>query len=226
MSYHLSMLQSRSEPSLLAEASDEMPSRGGGADRGHAMADRAEAVEDVEEVVERIHVIGRYLEALRGRITTPYRLTARDYDVLSRLFRAGSPHRLTPTQLAAGTAAPATTVTSRLDRLERRGLLVRVVDAKDRRSLLAELTPEGAALFQLVAADQARAEADLFGALPDAELDHLRGLLGIVMECCRARLGKASRGPATNSDGVRRKNGAEDAAVTPARGGPAVPDPK
>jgi len=149
--------------------------------------------ETVEGVVERIHLIGRYLDTLRGRITAPHQITARDYDILARLFWVGEPHRLTPTQLAAGTAAPATTVTSRLDRLERRGLIRRVADPGDRRSLLAELAPEGVVLFRRIVADQACHEAELLSDLSTGELRQLRELLASVMESCQQRLGAPTR---------------------------------
>jgi DNA-binding MarR family transcriptional regulator len=141
-------------------------------------------------IVERIHLLGRHLDTLRGRVTAPYQLTARDFDILARLYRSGEPYRLTPTHLAIGTAAPATTVTSRLDRLERRGLIARVADPNDRRSLLAELTAEGRALFRRVVVDQRRQEAELFGELPSGQLEQFHDLLGTMLIGCQSRLGR------------------------------------
>lgn len=153
-----------------------------------ALASRAPDATEVDGVVERIQLLGRYLDTLRGRVTAPYQLTARDYDILARLYRSGAPYRLTPTHLALGTAAPATTVTSRLDRLERRGLIARISDPNDRRSLLAQLTDEGRALFREVVVEQGRQEAELFGQLRAGQLDQLSDLLTVVLAGCQHRL--------------------------------------
>lgn len=149
----------------------------------------------VAGVVERIHLLSRYLDTLRGQVTAPHQLSARDYDILARLFRAGPPHRLTPTQLAANTHAPATTVTSRLDRLERRGLLRRLADPRDRRSLLAELTDEGANLFGSIVTEQARRERELIGGLPGDDLERLGELLAGLMRRCESQLGRTPPRP-------------------------------
>lgn len=147
----------------------------------------------VEGVVERIHLIERYLERLGSQTAAPYGVSTRDYDILARLFWTGAPHQLTPTQLATGTQAPATTITSRLDRLERQGWVSRVADPNDRRSLLARLTGEGEQLFRRIVVDHARAEEALFDGIAVRELERLRVLLDAVMARCEERLGPPTR---------------------------------
>lgn len=147
----------------------------------------------VEGVVERVHLLARYLDTVCTTLASPYGLTARDYDLLARLYWIGAPHRLKPTQLAAGTQAPTTTITSRLDRLEKHGLIRRLADPHDRRSLLAELTDEGLARFRTIVVEQARVERELLGALPDDDLRTLRELLQKAMDACESRLGPAPR---------------------------------
>ena len=67
-------------------------------------------------------------------------LPASEINVLASL--AGH-HLLTVGALAAATATRPTTLTSVLDRLARRGYVVREVDPADRRSFLISLTPAG-----------------------------------------------------------------------------------
>ena len=67
-------------------------------------------------------------------------LTASEINVLANL--AGH-DPLTVGALAAATATRPTTLTSMLDRLVRRGYVVRDVDPADRRSFLVSLTPAG-----------------------------------------------------------------------------------
>jgi DNA-binding MarR family transcriptional regulator len=157
----------------------------------------AETVPDidpkVERIVDRLMISAKYLERLAARLSTPHELQLADYEILARLFWIGPPHRLRPSQLAAGTLAPPTSITSRLDRLERRGMLHRVADPKDRRVLAAELTEAGHDLFALIVAEQAKEESAIFGQLEPNELDALDILLRRLMAVLEERLGPAPR---------------------------------
>ena len=81
-------------------------------------------------------------------------------DVLFALRRAGPPFRLSPTRLAESLLVTTGTMTNRLDRLEQRGLIKRIPNPADRRSLDVELSAEGrrqvdAAVTEHVANEQA-----------------------------------------------------------------------
>jgi DNA-binding MarR family transcriptional regulator len=147
----------------------------------------------VERVVDQLLINAKYLERLAARLSEPYRLQLTDYEILARLFWVGPPHRLRPTQLAAGTMAPPTTVTSRLDRLEKRELLRRVPDPTDRRALAAELTDDGRDLFLAIVAEQAKEEKAIFAGLAAGELDALDELLRSLMSVLEHHLGPAPR---------------------------------
>jgi Transcriptional regulators len=147
----------------------------------------------VERVVDRLLLSARYLERLAGELSAAYQLQLPDYEILARLFWVGPPYRLRPTQLAAGTMTPVTSVTSRLGRLQRRDLIRRVPDAADGRVRSAELTDAGRTLFVRIVEQQARAEREILGALPEADLEALSGLLRTVMGHLEARLGPAPR---------------------------------
>ncbi|MGW8566009.1 MarR family winged helix-turn-helix transcriptional regulator [Isoptericola sp. NPDC055881] len=77
------------------------------------------------------------------RLAGDYGVNRGDGDVLFALRRSGEPFRLSPTSLARALLMTTGTMTGRLDRLEKRGLIVRVPSAHDRRSLDVELTAEG-----------------------------------------------------------------------------------
>jgi DNA-binding MarR family transcriptional regulator len=147
----------------------------------------------VERIVDRLMISAKYLERLAARLSAPHDLQLTDYEILARLFWVGPPHRLRPSQLAAGTLAPPTSITSRLDRLERRGMVTRVADPTDRRVLAAELTTAGAELFTTIVAEQAKEERSIFEQLAPDDLDTLDALLRRVMELLEARLGPAPR---------------------------------
>jgi DNA-binding MarR family transcriptional regulator len=88
-----------------------------------------------------LHVLGARLAGLG--------LSASEINALASLARQ---HPAAVGALAAATATRPTTLTSVLDRLTRRGYLVREVDPDDRRSFLVSLTPAGQAAARTVAA--------------------------------------------------------------------------
>lgn len=147
----------------------------------------------VERVVDRLLISARYLDRLAGSLAAPHDIQAPDYEILARLFWVGPPHRLRPTQLAVGTMTAPTTVTSRLVRLERRGLIQRVADPADRRVLDAQLTESGQHLFIRIVAEQARVEHEIFSGMAAADLDRLAELLRVVMTLLEEHLGPAPR---------------------------------
>lgn len=84
------------------------------------------------------------------------------YEVLAHLRKAGEPVALGA--LALGQKCARSNITQIVDRLETEALVRRVADPTDRRSVLAELTADGAALAQRGAAQMERI-ADEFAAL-------------------------------------------------------------
>ncbi|HEX2130051.1 MAG TPA: MarR family transcriptional regulator [Actinophytocola sp.] len=167
-------------------------------DETDALVERwAEAVPQidprVERIVDRLLISAKYLERLAARLSAPHDLQLADYEILARLYWVGPPHRLRPSQLAAGTLAPATSVTSRLDRLQKRGMLHRVADPKDRRVLAAELTDTGRTLFEQIVAEQAEAERAIFDRLDTDQLSALDTGLRALMTVLDDQLGPAPR---------------------------------
>lgn len=95
------------------------------------------------------------------------------YEVLAYLRDTGEPVSLG--DLAVGQKCARSNITQMIDRLESDGLVRRIADPADRRSVLAELTPGGAALARQGAAQLDRLRTEFAAALgPDrAELDRL-----------------------------------------------------
>ena len=77
-----------------------------------------------------------------SRPSPEHQLEGWEFDVLSALRRAGAPYQLSPGQLIRQTLVTSGTMTNRVDRLERRGLVGRSPDPPDRRGVIVRLTPD------------------------------------------------------------------------------------
>lgn len=87
-------------------------------------------------------------------VLKPHDLTATHYNVL-RILRGAGEGGLPCGEIAARLVAHDPDVTRLVDRLERRDLVTRVRDAKDRRVVTIRLTAAGAALAEDAAIDEA-----------------------------------------------------------------------
>jgi DNA-binding MarR family transcriptional regulator len=84
---------------------------------------------------------------------------------------------LSPTRLFKSLMLSSAGITSRLDRLEQRGLVRRLRDPGDRRGILVELTDQGAAILDQAVAANTGSERELIAGLNAAEIETLTGLL-------------------------------------------------
>lgn len=89
-------------------------------------------------------LIGRELEKVYGE----YGLTEGSFDVLATLRRSGAPYTLTPTELFSALMVTSGTMTTRLKNLENQGLIERLPNPDDARSLLVRLTDKGKELIE------------------------------------------------------------------------------
>lgn len=89
-------------------------------------------------------LIGRELEKVYGE----YGLTEGSFDVLATLRRSGAPYTLTPTELFSALMVTSGTMTTRLKNLENQGLIDRLPNPDDARSMLVRLTDKGKELIE------------------------------------------------------------------------------
>lgn len=100
---------------------------------------------DVEplEVLSRVSRLARHLDRARRIAFSEHSLEPWEFDVLTALRRAGTPYQLSPGQLLTQTLVTSGTMTNRIDRLTKKGLVERMPDRSDRRGVLVRLTAEG-----------------------------------------------------------------------------------
>ncbi len=108
-----------------------------------------------------------------GGVTRP------ELDVLTALRRTGRPLRAG--EVTTMTGAPGASITKRLDRLERAGLVERTVLERDRRGVVVALTEAGRALVDELFPRQVELEADALVDLTDTERAELARLLAVVL---------------------------------------------
>ena len=106
------------------------------------------------------------LEARIEAGLAPFGLTLWEFDMLATLRRAGAPFRLSPTALFSTLMVTSGTMTHRLKQLEKRGLISRLPNPQDARSLLVQLTPQGLALIDRAVEAHVENERRMLAMLP------------------------------------------------------------
>ncbi|WP_152363117.1 MarR family winged helix-turn-helix transcriptional regulator [Microlunatus speluncae] len=131
----------------------------------------------VEGAVVRMQVLVQRMHRLRARAVAAQGLKPFEFDILWHLRSLGSPYRGTPTLIAERTDIHPATLTSRLDRLEQAGFVIRLHDPGDRRRLLVELTDQAHEALEASIGVNSDAEKELLSALTRTERTQLSGLL-------------------------------------------------
>ena len=135
----------------------------------------------VEGIVDRIGGINRRIKWMHDETLDELGLTISDWHVLTSLRWAGTPYRRSAGELARHAELTSGAMTSRLDALEREGLVRRLRDPGDRRSVLVELTEKGRRKHEQTLGIQAKKEALLAEALTAREKEQLNALLRRVL---------------------------------------------
>ncbi len=132
-------------------------------------------------VTSRLERIGLHLARREEEVFGRFGLNRGEVGVLSSLRIAGPPHRLSPTRLGRGLMLSSAGITSRIDRLERRGLVRRIPDPDDRRGVIVELTERGLEVVDAAVNANAVNEREALGRLAPEDIDALDALLRKVL---------------------------------------------
>jgi DNA-binding MarR family transcriptional regulator len=135
----------------------------------------------VEGIVDRIGGINRRIKSMHDETLDQLGLNITDWHVLTALRWAGEPYRRKAGELARRAELTSGAMTSRLDALEKEGLVRRLRDPADRRSVIVELTDKGRQKHEQGMGIQAQKEALLAEALTRREKEELNKLLRRVM---------------------------------------------
>ncbi|HIC82493.1 MAG TPA: MarR family transcriptional regulator [Kiloniellaceae bacterium] len=106
-----------------------------------------------------------------------YGLNDASFDVLATLRRSGPPFRLSPSALMASTMVTSGTMTNRIDQLDKAGLVERIRNPDDGRSVLIALTDKGFGVIDAAVTAHVRTQAELVAGLSKDERRRLNVLL-------------------------------------------------
>ena len=132
---------------------------------------------DALQVTARLSRVGAHLARRQDAVFGRFGLGRGEVGALSALRVAGPPYRLSPTHLAKGLMLSSAGITSRIDRLERRGFVRRLADPNDRRGVMVELTDEGLGAVDSAVAALTVSDRQLLARLEPDEIAQLESIL-------------------------------------------------
>jgi DNA-binding MarR family transcriptional regulator len=116
-------------------------------------------------IIGRISRLSRVLDRELKQFFAEHGLEVGEYDVLATVHRSGRPEGLTAGSFLKAALVTSGAVTNRVDRMEAKGLVERVRDSGDRRSVKIRLTPRGTEIVQRVTALHLANEQRMLAAL-------------------------------------------------------------
>jgi DNA-binding MarR family transcriptional regulator len=128
-------------------------------------------------VINRLGRVRSILQQRMAEVFAGHGLTAADFLVVVTLRRVGVPHRMPQARLMDALGLTSGTVSLRLGRLVKAGIVTRVPDPDDRRGSVIELTENGLRLFDQLAPEHLANEDRLLSALDEQQRATLAGLL-------------------------------------------------
>src|SRR5258708_34288610 len=139
------------------------------------------------EALAALKIAGRFLRLLQERWAEAHGLTEGRMGVLFRLYRCGD----TPLgDLAENLDSTPRNITGLVDHLERDGLVQRVPDAEDRRSVRARLTEAGKTRIEGISQEGIEHQLEVAQAFTREDLAQLRRLCLKRVASARTALGK------------------------------------
>ncbi len=134
-----------------------------------------------EGIVERVQALSKRFDRSMEETASRHGINYGEWKVLHVLRRAEPDYRSTPGKLSHRLGLSSGAMTNRLDRLEEAGLVRRLPDPNDRRSVVVELTEEGLKRWQQATATQAEKESLVAASLGERDKERLNALLRRLM---------------------------------------------
>ncbi|MDQ0604498.1 DNA-binding MarR family transcriptional regulator [Streptomyces canus] len=150
---------------------------------GQWAKERPDVVEDLwpVELFARIQRLARVIDKTAKASAAAHGVEHGEFDVLTTLQRSGPPYALTAGAFLKASMVTSGAITNRIDKMEAKGLVERVREGDDRRTVKIRLTPHGHEVTRTAFADHlanyAQLLADVDRDLVDKTADALRQML-------------------------------------------------
>ena len=128
-------------------------------------------------LIGRFKQITQRLSLEMAKTFTEHGLNAANFDVLATLRRAGPPYALSPNDLIVSTMVTSGTMTNRIDQLIKSGLVERIQNPNDRRSVVVSLTKKGFTIIDQTLKAHVATQNRLTSGLSEDESNKLNDLL-------------------------------------------------
>lgn len=132
-------------------------------------------------VLNRLSRLQSYLQPEVAAVFERFGLTTPSFAVIAALRRAGPPYQRSQRALMDALQLTSGTISVRIDRLEREGIVERSPDPGDQRGVLVRLTEKGLSLFDQVAPLHLANEDRLLSALSQEQREQLASLLRTLL---------------------------------------------
>jgi len=132
------------------------------------------------DVMSRLRRAAVRLAKLRARAFAREGLAAWEFDVLAALRRAGT--ELTATQLVTAAMIGSAAMTTRLDKLTERGLVIRRPNPDDGRGILVAITTDGEKRVDAAMTELVRAEASALAGVSRPDQAKLASMLRLLVD--------------------------------------------
>ncbi|WP_156725862.1 MarR family winged helix-turn-helix transcriptional regulator [Streptomyces apocyni] len=151
---------------------------------GQWASERPDLVDDLwpVEMLGRIQRVALIITKEVKAFTAEHGLEMGEFDVLTTLRRCGAPYTMTAGALVKASFVTSGAITNRIDRMEAKGLVERVRDGADRRSVRIRLTEQGRQVIDVVMGEHLRNYARLAESLDRAEMDQVAAVLRKLLE--------------------------------------------
>jgi len=129
-------------------------------------------------LVGRLKRITQHLSREMDKTFSTFGLNRASFDVLATLRRSGAPYRLSPGDLLATMMVTSGTMTNRIDQLVKAGLVERIENANDGRSVIISLTDKGFTTIDAAVTAHVETQGRLTRDLSKQDFETLNELLG------------------------------------------------
>lgn len=128
-------------------------------------------------IMGRLHRLATHLGREVEAVLLQHGLSSSAFDVMATLRRACAPYRLSPGELLDMTMVSSGTMTNRIDQLEKAGLVERINNPEDRRSVLIALTDKGFATVDAAVTAHVENQHRLLAAMSEKDKAEFNRLL-------------------------------------------------